>query len=323
MEDKQISRKVLIIELIITLILTVLIFIIGRYTIFIDIPDIYLSYFKSYLLYWLYASFLIGYSLSFLFLNLVTNFFEKKYLKKYETKLENIEFDYYRDIIKNYSVATICSCYGKNIKIKDQLVATLLSLKLNDYIEINDEVTIKNEFAKHKSEIMLIKALKGVRIYSKDEIENQIDEDNRDDCMKSDLFIKDKISSTAHLKNSMFNFDLVLWIINFVSILFIRYLPLMIIAFVFHFILLIILIRGGSNSRTIFVRNQKGIELQKKLCGLKRYLEDFGNMSEKDLKEIELYEDYMLYAIIFDLKGKLNKEANKLYEKHIKNLIYK
>ena len=76
-------------------------------------------------------------------------------------------------------------------------------------------------------------------------------------------------------------------------------------------------------TKTILVRNDKGIEIQKKLCGLKKYLEDFTISNDREIKEIELLEDYMLYAIIFNLKGNLNKEANEIYNKYIKNLIIK
>lgn len=319
MEDKKISRKVLIVELFITLIISSIIFI----PILMIFPVNYLSYYKVELLYCLYLSFLFGYSISYLFLNLVVSFFEKRYLKKYENNSENIDFEYYREIIKNYSVATICSCYGKKIKIKDQLVATLLSLKLNDYIEINDEIKIKNEIAKYKSENMLIKALKGVRIFNKYDIKNQIDNDNYDDCMKSDLFIKDKLSSTGKLKDSMFNFDIILWIINFFAIFLTGNVLLTFIAFVLQFALLFILVIGGKNSKTIFVRNDKGLDIQRKLYGLKNYLKEFGNINERKLNEIELYDDYIIYAIIFDLKGNLNNEANDLYKKYIEKLIYK
>ena len=324
MNDKILAHKVLIIELLISLLFSIIIFMIGKYIILMNISGEYLIYLENCKLYLVYISFLIGYTISILFINPISNLFEKRYLKKYEKSLKDISFDYYRDIIKNYSVATICKCYGKKVRIEDQLVANLLSLKLNGYIEFDGEnINIKNEFAKYKSEIILLKALKGLKIYTKENIKNQIDQDSKNDCLNSDLFINDKLSSTSKLKNSMYNFNIILWLFNFICLFFINYLPLVIIMFVFHFVLLFIIIFGGKNDKTIFVRNDKGIELQRKLCGLKGYLQDFGNINEKEIRELKLYEDYIIYAIIFDLKGNLNNEANELYEKYIKNLIYK
>ena len=60
-------------------------------------------------------------------------------------------------------------------------------------------------------------------------------------------------------------------------------------------------------------RTQKGKELNKKLEGLKHYLEDYSLLSEREAKEIELWEDYLIYSVMFGQNKKVIEE----YEKYI------
>ena len=69
------------------------------------------------------------------------------------------------------------------------------------------------------------------------------------------------------------------------------------------------------NQRNFFVRTKEGVELQCKMSGLKNYIKDYSKLNERDLNELVLWEDYLIYAVIFNLKGNLDKEAEKLYER--------
>jgi len=64
-----------------------------------------------------------------------------------------------------------------------------------------------------------------------------------------------------------------------------------------------------------FVKTQKGHELYRKVVGLKNYIKDYSNLSESELKEITIWEDYLIYAIILNDTSKLNKEAKDFYKK--------
>ena len=50
-----------------------------------------------------------------------------------------------------------------------------------------------------------------------------------------------------------------------------------------------------------------------KLEGLKVFLKDFGNMKDKDSNELILWEDYMIYSVLF----RINKDAINKYSKYI------
>ena len=62
------------------------------------------------------------------------------------------------------------------------------------------------------------------------------------------------------------------------------------------------------------IKTEKGKEIYLKLNGLKNYLEDFGNFDNKQLKEIVLWEEYILYAIILDASKSLTEESKKEYQ---------
>ena len=74
--------------------------------------------------------------------------------------------------------------------------------------------------------------------------------------------------------------------------------------------------RGKYNlgrGNTFYKRTQRGEELNKKLEGLKHYLEDYSLLSEREAKEIELWEDYLIYSVMFGQNKKVIEE----YEKYI------
>ena len=87
-------------------------------------------------------------------------------------------------------------------------------------------------------------------------------------------------------------------------------------------IFLIFIIRSYSERKLTYLdiignklykRTQKGKELNRKLEGLKHYLKDYSLLSEREAKEIELWEDYLIYSVMFGQNKKVIEE----YEKYI------
>ena len=48
-----------------------------------------------------------------------------------------------------------------------------------------------------------------------------------------------------------------------------------------------------------YFRTQKGEDINEKLEGLKKYLKDYGDMKNKEAEMVNLWEDYLIYSIIF------------------------
>jgi len=64
-----------------------------------------------------------------------------------------------------------------------------------------------------------------------------------------------------------------------------------------------------------WVKTQKGYELYTKVVGLKNYIKDYSKLSNSELQEIVIWEDYLIYAIILNNTSKLNKEAMDYYKR--------
>lgn len=68
---------------------------------------------------------------------------------------------------------------------------------------------------------------------------------------------------------------------------------------------------------------KKGTELYNKLLGLKRFLTDYYMLSNQEIEKIKLWDDYIIYCIMFDLKGNLDNSVrehyNQLVESNLKN----
>lgn len=58
-------------------------------------------------------------------------------------------------------------------------------------------------------------------------------------------------------------------------------------------------------------RTSKGRELNLKLEGLKEYLKDYSLLDEREVKEIELWEDYLIYSVMFGQNKNIVEEFDK------------
>ena len=61
----------------------------------------------------------------------------------------------------------------------------------------------------------------------------------------------------------------------------------------------------------VLVRSEESIGLGVKMKGMKKYIEDFSNIQNNSSDMINLFEEYVIYAIVLDLKGRLNNECKK------------
>lgn len=85
------------------------------------------------------------------------------------------------------------------------------------------------------------------------------------------------------------------------------------------FILLLIISKIISKEKNKYVMTQKGYEMYIKLNGLKRFISDFSSLDKRQVEEISLWDEYLIYCIILNKNNKLIKTAkekiNNLYKK--------
>ena len=58
---------------------------------------------------------------------------------------------------------------------------------------------------------------------------------------------------------------------------------------------------------------QKGIDEREKWKGLKKYMEDFSLLNEKEIPALEVWEEYLVYATVFGIADKVIKQLKMVY----------
>ena len=208
--------------------------------------------------------------------------------------------------------------------------ATLLNLKLKDYIDLKVE---KNEKNKEK---IYIKKLK--------EVDNQLKSDEADilrfvyrvnkskdeiEIKELEKYIKNHSSSVLSLiENSKKHIESQLksqGIIDesakkqyqdysgIASTYFTFAIVTLFWAFPFAIVLLINGILCSRLRKKANVLTQKGVNLKEKWKGLKKYMEDFSLLNEKEIPAIEVWEHYLVYATAFGIADKVLKQLKTIY----------
>ena len=85
---------------------------------------------------------------------------------------------------------------------------------------------------------------------------------------------------------------------------------------VFITLILMNIISFKNSKKHIFT--EKGKDEYKKIAGLKKYIEDYSLMEEKNISSTILWEEYLSYAVAFGIP---NKITNKINEKIMKTNI--
>ena len=61
-------------------------------------------------------------------------------------------------------------------------------------------------------------------------------------------------------------------------------------------------------------------EDSKKLYGLKLFLEDFSSINTKEVIEVKLWDEYLMFAYLFGIADKVAKQIKNMYPEYIANL---
>lgn len=113
----------------------------------------------------------------------------------------------------------------------------------------------------------------------------------------------------------MLSFFSILCILEIIYAIGIENIGLGCISFVLIFILLFT--KFWAFDKNKWVKTQKGYEIYTKIIGLKNYIEDYSMLSESELKEIAIWDDYLIYAIILNNTSKLNQEVMEFSKKYL------
>ena len=208
--------------------------------------------------------------------------------------------------------------------------STLLNLSLKDYFKITVQ---QNE--KGKEETIIYKTQKNIDDLQYEEkviakfVNNAIKNEEKITVKQLQKYIRDNsfavsklLQSTSDLvkqKNKSFNnFNeqmskekakyIVIAIMYFVFAIFTLgfFIPISI-------LLIINSILAGLISRKLSNLTQKGIDEKEKWKGLKKYMEDFSLLNEKEIPALEVWEEYLVYATVFGIADKVIKQLKVVY----------
>lgn len=252
------------------------------------------------------------------FVAIIQKVHERNIIKKKEENFKYPEYEYYREILKDVSPAILAYCHNRKINVEDNMVAILLNLELKGIIEITENKVI---ITKNIDELLSHEKL----------VLRKIDFGNYSDRRFKKLFkqyIENDMISKGYVKNEYSQETNIAEILTIISGWLIVYMlttiiPLIafsslggwiLLAYFFGFIPLILsdFIQSKIN---VLVRSEESIDLGIKMKGMKEYIEDFSNINNNSSDMVKLFEEYVIYAIVLDIKGKLNDECKEIYNR--------
>lgn len=244
--------------------------------------------------------------------------------------------EYYREILQGYSPAVLSFIDDFEIEYPSTIIASLLQLSKNHFITMEQGVIKKNTKEKlddtnlESNETYILNHIKEDRVVLNNaEFKKQLTEDalkkglikniqevNKE---KKKKIIKAFISLFAIFSvtfipiNAMGNFKIeggilpvLLFLIMVISLLGMFFYPLiLIVSYAVYSI---------KNQNCPYVRTEKGEEINKKLEGLKIYLKEYSYLEEKKESEIVIWEEYLVYSVLFNQNTKIIETYKKYIE---------
>lgn len=250
--------------------------------------------------------------------------------KAHKDNMSKIDFkkdkDYYRDIILNYSPAELCYIDNlKNLEEKD-VYSTILSLKLKKKITIdNKKINIIDDSINDlkQSEIYVLNHIKNNKVRNINY--KQFNRITKNEAINDNL-IKPNILSkeTGKEISSVIIAFVIIKILNVIAAiitennittqnLFMDIIDVVTIVTTICSSFGIFFIIGYIGYKLFsFRRTDVGEKINVKLEGLKLFIKDFGDFKEREQKELILWEDYLIYSVLFNIDKKAIKELSKL-----------
>lgn len=255
--------------------------------------------------------------------NIVLKKSNKEFYNKDSTDKKTDDLQYYREVLSSYSPAELNYVYSANTQFPKDAVTTLLSLKLKKIIDFNNEsntiTVLQKDGNISNSEKYVLNKIKDGKLTNFEFIKFQqiVQED-----------VKNKNLTNKGSKKNMSAFSMLFVAIIIIFLFFIitialpnggilEFISVILIPLIFIVLFLGIpgiIIYSILRAYNPYKLSKEGKQLRKKLLGLKNYITQFSLLEEKELKDLIVWEDYLIYSIIFDLNDDL---ISKIQEKYI------
>lgn len=235
---------------------------------------------------------------------------------------------YYRDLLNNYSPSELS--YIDNFKFEKNIcmVASLLSLKLKKIIDFKDDniIILNSKENISNNEKYILSNIRNGKLCSVDEETFLLK--TQQDCVNNALLNKSGNSYKKKVLKYLIIFVMYIFIITFsfymyyskqiFSVQLLSRLILFVLFIIYSIIAFFIFIRTyyNLNRNNDLVRTANGEIINEKLEGLKNFLKDFSNVSDKNEDYLILLEDYLIYSVIFEQNTLIVKNV---FEKYVYN----
>lgn len=261
------------------------------------------------------------YILIYTYFILIYIFYKFSKLKFKINKLTKEDFinqkDYFRYLLKEYSISELS--YIDNFEITTiDIIAILLQLKNKKKITIdeNKNIIIINDIdiKLKKEEEYVLNCIYNGKI-------DAIDTEALSLITQKSAY-EDKLLQESSHKH--FNYKLIIIILflllfptfiisiitnkPIIGIIYMLFLFISIIALIINYLVYDTLIINNKYKRT-----ELGEEINQKLEGLKNFLKDFTILNERDAQEIIIWEDYLIYSVMFNQNVKIINQYQNLF----------
>ncbi len=258
-----------------------------------------------------------------------------KIMKETEKIVPTEEYEYFREKPdKSTTPADALFLYNKGANIAYSsfgkvFSATLLNLSLKKYFKISmkenkrgkEEATIKKtnrnledlDYEEKRIALFVTKAMRGQNEVTIKELQKYISShgelvssliENTGKDVKNKSKNEEKYDVEKARKKMHYT---IITTIYFMFALF------LIIVFPISIMLIVNAILAICINKKISRLTQKGIDEREKWVGLKKYMEDFSLLNEKEIPALELWEEYLVYATVFGIADKVIKQLKIVY----------
>ena len=250
-------------------------------------------------------------------------------------KLSSSDFkknhEYYRYIIKNYSPVLLSYIDNFKLDLPRDIIGTIMILENKGYLKVEEGIFVNTNMEIYKLSKMEKYILKNISSGNLTINPGEIIKITQEEGLEKGVITlnnkyKESKIGIIMKRLTFIIFVIILFLGEFEKILskneFYYYIKsffgigIIICIFILLTYFLYEQKLNENRKKDPYFRTKEGNELNEKLEGLKEYLKDYGDMKGKNAEMISLWEDYLIYAIIF----KQNNIAQTKYLKYIKIL---
>lgn len=245
------------------------------------------------------------------------------------TRLDETDFEknkkFYRDTVNNYSVSVLNYIDNFKLDYKQSYTAKLLELQKNKCITIKDDKIKVIKEPENELDKEFVKSIKDNKVtMSLYDYKKLVEEEALEKGLitPASLFggLKDKKMRLIIAIVIIVMFALV-FLVSFLqntdlmNMLFLAgVLSLLLIGFIFFFFMVYLFIYIGKILlERRYQRTEKGKEINLQLDGLKMFMEEFSNIKSKESKHLVLWDDYLIYSVMFNINEKIQNEYSKFF----------